>query len=155
MRLLTYHLSQRENGIGSFLCFLVIVFDFHIDNMHRSIQFLPTAQQILYMCEFFFIARQTKIVYAPSQTLSKQRSSHVITTSETRRHSCQRSGADLMCRLRSNIGKSPLASQSRESFFIKSWNMVSYGVPNAQILGLSIDGPGRRTADPVPHDVTR
>lgn len=54
MRLLTYHLSQRENGIGSFLCFLVIVFDFHIDNMHRSIQFLPTAQQILYMCEFFF-----------------------------------------------------------------------------------------------------
>ena len=110
MRLLTYHISQRENGIGSFLCFLVIVFDFHIDNMHRSIQFLPTAQQILYMCEFFFIARQTKIVYAPSQTLSKQRSSHVITTSETRRHSCQRSGADLMCRLRSNIGKSPLAS---------------------------------------------
>ena len=33
--------------------------------------------------------------------------------------------------------------------------MSLYGVPNAYILGLSMDGPGRRTADPVPNEMTR
>lgn len=33
--------------------------------------------------------------------------------------------------------------------------MVLYGVPKGYIFGLSMDGPGRRTADPVPDDITR
>lgn len=33
--------------------------------------------------------------------------------------------------------------------------MVLYGVPKGYMLGLSIEGPGRRTAEPVPEDITR
>lgn len=32
--------------------------------------------------------------------------------------------------------------------------MLLYGVPKGYILGLSIDGPGNRTADPVPDEIT-
>ena len=33
--------------------------------------------------------------------------------------------------------------------------MSSYGVPKGYMFGLSIDGPGNRTADPVPYEMTR
>ena len=37
---------------------------------------------------------------------------------------------------------------------LSSSYMVLYGVPKVYILGLSIEGPGKRTAEPVPEETT-
>lgn len=37
----------------------------------------------------------------------------------------------------------------------KSRYISSYGVPKRYTFGLSMAGPGRRTAEPVPADITR
>lgn len=43
----------------------------------------------------------------------------------------------------------------RLSFALNSSYIELYGVPNGYMLGLSIEGPGSRTAEPVPYEVTR
>lgn len=52
-------------------------------------------------------------------------------------------------------GQKYIDNHNRGSFEFSSSKMVSYGVPKGYILGLSMDGPGKRTADPVPYETTR
>ena len=45
-------------------------------------------------------------------------------------------------------------THNRGSLDSNSSYIVLYGVPKEYILGLSMEGPGRRTADPVPAETT-
>jgi hypothetical protein len=54
-----------------------------------------------------------------------------------------------------DIKKGKTEAHRRLSFEFNSSYIELYGVPNGYMLGLSIEGPGSRTAEPVPDEVTR
>lgn len=134
--------------------------------MHWFVIFSSSTQKVCIAVSFGSKIRFR--VGLPSQTASKHRSSQVITMSATVLLSCQRSGATLICLFRSSIGRRPLAeylscystihnprprrneAHRRLSLKFSSSYIELYGVPKGYILGLSIEGPGSRTAEPVP-----
>ena len=137
--------------------------------MYWLVKLSPSTQKV---CRYELLDSDIQTRGLPSQTASKHRSSQVMTMSATVLLSCQRSGASLSCLFRSSIGRRPLAeyliysinynwktrtdeAHKRPSLELNSSYIELYGVPNGYMLGLSIEGPGSRTAEPVPYEITR
>lgn len=105
--LLTYRCRQIKHSFPSDQGFFMIIFDLHIDNVHWLVKFSSSSQQVYQ--KMVRLSHNIYLAFAPSQTASKHRSSHVTTMSATVRLSCHRSGASFKRLFRSSIGKRPLA----------------------------------------------
>lgn len=89
----------------------MIILDLDVDDVYNAVELATFREQI---CRVFIFSDGSRDITqdskrAPSQTLSKQRSSQVMTTSATVDICCQRSGARFNLRFRSSICSKPLA----------------------------------------------
>lgn len=105
----TYSSGQIQHRLSSNECFLMVVFNLDIDDMNRLIEFATATEQVWENISVSYEFNNRCQRHPPSQTASKQRSSHVITTSATVLLSCHRSGASFIRLLRSSIWRSPFA----------------------------------------------